>query len=385
MSKFIPIYDLESLNEQQRQDYVKAVCEHMGVPSNLNLVMLAYLDEQDGPRRLVAYAKRGATEIVRDQRGINVTDLTSKEVGGSIVFTATGKDSKGRQEMSTGAKFIAGLTGKDLDDAIMTAQTRATRRMTLQFIGAGILDESEVNPKNTVELKNTTPVIVPPQPTVTPSTAPGKDITALASTVITHAPEGDTVVHTTVSEEEEKEKQAAFEAQQRKMREDAIAQLNAKSKTEETPKRKTRSRKVELGPSSPVPTAPVAVAQPQATPPPAPVAAPAPTVQVTPPTPAPSGPPVSVASKLTPDELKPFRQRQFKVITELELAGFAPKEGVGNLDKMRGLVGLMFPEVSNFNQLTAAQWEQYLNTVEGRLKKDGAAATIKWIEDSNGL
>jgi len=49
--KFIPIYDLESMTEQQKQDYIRNVCNHMGVPPELNLVMLAYLDEQDGPRR----------------------------------------------------------------------------------------------------------------------------------------------------------------------------------------------------------------------------------------------------------------------------------------------------------------------------------------------
>src|ERR1700682_1469970 len=110
---FVPLYDLESLNEGQRQEYVRNVCNHMGVPPELNLVMLTYLDENEGPRRLVAYAKRGATEIIRNNRGINVTDLTSKEIGGSLVFTATGKDSTGRQEMSTGSKYIEGLVGKD--------------------------------------------------------------------------------------------------------------------------------------------------------------------------------------------------------------------------------------------------------------------------------
>src|SRR5260370_13049788 len=89
---FVPLYDLESLNENQRQDYVRNVCLHMGVPPELNLVMLTYLDENDGPRRLVAYANRVATEIIRNNRGLNVTELTSKRIGGSVVFTAAGKD-----------------------------------------------------------------------------------------------------------------------------------------------------------------------------------------------------------------------------------------------------------------------------------------------------
>ena len=43
--KFIPLYDLESLTEPQRQQYVTALCKHIGVPDNLNLVALTYLDE----------------------------------------------------------------------------------------------------------------------------------------------------------------------------------------------------------------------------------------------------------------------------------------------------------------------------------------------------
>src|SRR5579885_3054304 len=74
--EFIPIYNLDALSEQQRQDYIKAVCNYIGVPPELNLVMLAYIDEGDGPKRLVAYAKRGATEIIRNSRGINIINLT---------------------------------------------------------------------------------------------------------------------------------------------------------------------------------------------------------------------------------------------------------------------------------------------------------------------
>src|SRR5260370_29472004 len=84
---FVPLYDLESLNENQRQDYVRNVSLHMGVPPEINLVMLTYLDENNGPRRLVAYAKREATEIIRNNRGINITELTSKETLVSVVFT----------------------------------------------------------------------------------------------------------------------------------------------------------------------------------------------------------------------------------------------------------------------------------------------------------
>jgi len=413
MSQFVPLYDLESLTEEQRQEYVRNVCNHMGVPPELNLVMLTYLDEEgEGPRRLVAYAKRGATEIIRNNRGINVTELSSKEIGGSIVFTATGKDANGRQEMSTGSKWIRDLAGKKLDDAIMASQTRATRRMTLQFVGAGVLDESEVNLREPVQLKETafTSVATAPQPSVQPSTEPGKDVTVLKGVVVPLDPQLPV---------QPAETQEEFEARQKKLREDAIAQLNAKATAiadhvaistqgtflpsepearkeavaaaETRTKRKyTRKPRVDMGPSvpplatpSPV-VVPVNITQTIATPATAPVPA---VVIVSPPsiTIPPLTPPVSVKIRLSPEVVKPFRQRQFKFVNALEENGFAPKEGMGNQDKMRMFASLLFPDVTNFNELTVEQWEKYLATIESKLSTVGPKDTIKYIEDAIGI
>lgn len=402
---FIPLYDLESLNEQQRQEYVRAVCSHMGVPPELNLVMLTYLDEDgDGPRRLVAYAKRGATEIIRNNRGINIINLAHQPVNGSIVFTATAKDSTGRQEMSTGSKWIKDLTGKELDDAIMTAQTRACRRVTLQFVGAGVLDESEVNPNRPVQTKETafTSMAVAPQPTVQPSSEPGKDVTKAAEDTI-----AQTITETKDygpqflgQPEQIKEAWKQVEANQAK-RQEVIEQLNAQSAPTEEPKQKRKytrkSRTVDLGPSEPpIQVKPENTSQTMTTPNPAqptpvvvmapqtPATAYQPTPQIVTvpatPAPAPSGKP-----RLSPEQIKPFRQRQFKFVNELEENGFLPKEGMGNQDKMRAFAGIMFPEVTNFNELTIDQWEKYLTTIENKLKAVGAKETIKYIEDAIGI
>lgn len=408
MSKFIPIYDLESLTEEQRMQYVTDLCAHLKVPDNLNLVMLGYLDDRTGPRRLVAFVKRGATEIIRKNNGIDIINVTHSEVRGSFVVTATAKDKDNHQEVAIGSKFIANLSGIELDDAIMTADTRAKQRVTLQFVGAGVLDESEVNPKEAVQLKNTTPIAVNPTPSVQISDAPGKDVTgledqkpiqeklnahmnaALASTHVDHTT--NTVTHVTV----EQEKQAAFEAQQAKMREDAIAQLNEKfpnpNHADPAPAKKPRApRKSKTVSFDQVPAtttqSPAPVAEPPVATPPTPAAAieqPAP-ITATPPAAVQVAPPTQPTKRLTPEEIKPFRQRQFRLITDLELAGFAPKEGMGNLDKMKNFVSLMFPDVTNFNELSIVEWEKYLTVVETKLKAEGAAATISYIEQAIGI
>ena len=69
----------------------------------------------------------------------------------------------------------------------------------------------------------------------------------------------------------------------------------------------------------------------------------------------------------------------------MEENGFLPKEGMGNQDKMRAFAGIMFSEVTNFNELTADQWEKYLSTIENKLKAVGAKETIKYIEEAIGI
>lgn len=390
---FIPLYDLESLSEAQRQDYIKAVCKHMGVPDNLNLVALTYVDETEGPSRLVPYAKRGATENVRNNLQIDVTSLTNQMVGGSVVFTATATSKKnGRQEISTGSKYIKDLAGTALDDAIMTAQTRALRRVTLQFVGAGVLDESEVNQRKIVHVS---PAIAQPaQSTVAPNSEPGKDITLIG-------PSSDSKTQDQValvialrdSELPIKKTQEQFEAEQAQLRKDAIAQLNEKEKPSEELVKKTRKprgpnkKKIDLGPSE-LPAAQVAVK-------PEPVAACIPSTETAQAVVAASAPeqvvvtaplPASTKPRLNPDQVRPFRQRLFKLVNDqLEPNGFEPKEGIGNADKMRSFAQIMFPDIANMNELTLEQWEKYLTVLETKLKEAGPVNTWKYIETEIGL
>jgi hypothetical protein len=439
-NEFIPAYDLESLNEQQRQDYIKAVCRHMGVPDDLNLVALTRIDDGEGPARLVAYAKRGATENVRNNLQINITSLTSEMRGGSIVFTATAVSQKTmRQEMSTGAKFIEGLTGTPLDDALMTAQTRALRRVTLQFVGAGVLDESEVHQGRTVKIVGgaaQTVSLAAPQPSVAVSTAPGKDISVLrpgytvsplpsiiAVDIIAEQAAAQALVNEKLDKimKNDPTPQEAFEAFQAKLRADAIASLNVTSTSipvsqnppiegvslqpvAEKKARKPRGPnkpKVNLGPSEPPPTAAPgynvipteiieagkslargiikSLQEDAKTVVPVPVS----TVPV-------SGSTVPVSGsgrpRLSQELVKPFRQRLFKIVNDnLEPNGFAPKEGMGNADKMRNLASIMFPDVTNLAELTVEQWEKYLGTLENKIATEGAAATVAYIEDAIGL
>jgi hypothetical protein len=142
-AKFIPLGDLSNLSEEQKLDYYNNVCEHFEVPAELNLLYFDWFDSGDGARKYILYAAKGFSDFMRGKLGIETDSLEESVSDGVVRYKCKGHDKDGRHEIAIGASTIAGLTGKKLEDSFAKAQTKATRRMTLQFVGAGILDESE--------------------------------------------------------------------------------------------------------------------------------------------------------------------------------------------------------------------------------------------------
>src|SRR5216683_8037548 len=178
--------NLNDLTNEQREAHRKAVCVAVGLDPSPVLGHLDYfwMAQEDGTKSLVLYAKRGTTELLRDINGIDIRSLEQHDGPGYVSFKATATNKKGRQEIAVGAHETESLKGKRLADSIATAQTRALRRVTLQFAGHGILDESEVSvqPTNVIastaslaQLAGSSAVMPPPQ--AAPSPTPGKDVT----------------------------------------------------------------------------------------------------------------------------------------------------------------------------------------------------------------
>lgn len=184
MSNFSVIHDLGPLSEVQRQDYLRQASEYFGLDPNLNALDLIWMNNTDGIRRLIAYARRGTTDILREIHQINVLSVTMQTAPGFVSFTAIGKNVKGRQEIAVGAAGTDGLKGDRLAAAVSTAQTRATRRLTLQFVGGGLLDESEVGDSSTTDINRlnvslSSIATAPVQPVVEANTEAGKDVTPI--------------------------------------------------------------------------------------------------------------------------------------------------------------------------------------------------------------
>lgn len=131
--------DLSRLTPPQRVAYYNRVCESLGL--NPLTKPFDYLTLNG---KTVLYAKRDATEQLRKIHGVSIVELNSREVGGVFVVTAKAQDKQQRIDVSTGAVPIANLKGDALANALMKAETKAKRRVTLSICGLGLLDESEV-------------------------------------------------------------------------------------------------------------------------------------------------------------------------------------------------------------------------------------------------
>ena len=132
--------DISKLNNDQRVVYVKQVCDRLGIDWTTQPFQILRLN---GKERL--YATKDATDQVRKVNGVSIYKLDKSIESGLCVFTAYARDKSGKEDASSGAVPIEGLKGENLANAIMKAETKAKRRVTLSICGMGMLDESEVD------------------------------------------------------------------------------------------------------------------------------------------------------------------------------------------------------------------------------------------------
>ena len=131
--------DLSKLTPAQRIDYYRRVCESLGL--NPLTQPFQYVTLQG---RLTLYAKRDATDQLRKIHDVSIQIVSRELVGDVYVVTARATLPSGRADESTGAVCVKGLTGEAYANALMKAETKAKRRVTLSICGLGLLDETEV-------------------------------------------------------------------------------------------------------------------------------------------------------------------------------------------------------------------------------------------------
>jgi hypothetical protein len=131
--------DLSKLDPQQRVQYYRKVCESMGLNPYTRPFDYILLNG-----KLTLYAKKDCTEQLRKINGVSIESLEDKFVDDLYIVKAFAKTKDGRTDASTGAVTIGHLKGEAKANAIMKAETKAKRRVTLSISGMGLVDETEL-------------------------------------------------------------------------------------------------------------------------------------------------------------------------------------------------------------------------------------------------
>lgn len=131
--------DLSRLTSQDRVSYYGKLCQSLGL--NPLTRPFEYLTFQG---KLQLYALKSCTEQLRHMYNISVRILGREVTEGCFIVTAQASMPNGRQDESIGALSIDGLKGEARSNAMMKAETKAKRRVTLSICGLAYLDESEV-------------------------------------------------------------------------------------------------------------------------------------------------------------------------------------------------------------------------------------------------
>lgn len=132
--------DLSKLTPAERVNYYRATCESLSL--NPLTKPFEYLHLSN---KLVLYATKTCTDQLRTIHAISVV-ITSREFldqAGLYVVTARATTKDGRTDEAIGAVNVKGLHGEPHATALMKAETKAKRRVTLSVAGLGWLDESE--------------------------------------------------------------------------------------------------------------------------------------------------------------------------------------------------------------------------------------------------
>jgi hypothetical protein len=133
--------DLSGLSSLEKVQYIKDICHTLGLNPLTQPIKIMKFQGKETP-----YFSKDSTEQLRKINNVSINNIDTKIIeGGIYVVTAYAVTPDGRQDSSTGVVSIEGLKGDSLGNAMMKAETKAKRRVTLSICGLGFIDESEVD------------------------------------------------------------------------------------------------------------------------------------------------------------------------------------------------------------------------------------------------
>lgn len=143
--------DLSKLTPEQRVSYYRHVCESVG----LNPLTKPF-DYMTLNGKLTLYAKKDATDQLRNINGVSIDDVDIVENDTQFLVKVKGHDKIGRTDVEIGVVAKKDMQG-NLGNVQMKAVTKAKRRLTLSLCGLGWLDETEVETIRDARLANVKP------------------------------------------------------------------------------------------------------------------------------------------------------------------------------------------------------------------------------------
>jgi hypothetical protein len=131
--------DLAALKTDERVSYYSRVCESLGL--NPLTQPFAYLNLSG---KLILYARKDAAEQLRQLRAVSLRIVSRELIDGMYIVTCHA-EVRGRTDEATGVVDLSRVSGEAKANAMMKAETKAKRRVTLSICGLGLMDETEVD------------------------------------------------------------------------------------------------------------------------------------------------------------------------------------------------------------------------------------------------
>lgn len=132
--------NLSDLNDKQRVEYYTNLCSSVGL--NPLTKPFEYITLNG---RLVLYARKDCTDQLRQIHGVSIKIKDRKKEGDMYTVCAEATAKNGRSDSAIGVIHLGVAKGTDLANAMMKAETKAKRRVTLSICGLGFLDEAEID------------------------------------------------------------------------------------------------------------------------------------------------------------------------------------------------------------------------------------------------
>lgn len=131
--------DISRLSPAQKLQYYRHVCDKLGLDALSQPFRILRLHGKE-----ILYCHRAGAQQLNKLHQVSHEIKAREVVSGCYVVTAQASTPDGRRTESIGAAPVQQLQGEALCNAMMKAETKAKRRATLDLLGLGMMDETEL-------------------------------------------------------------------------------------------------------------------------------------------------------------------------------------------------------------------------------------------------